>query len=69
MNNNGIPIEADKAQEINQRFNGGAIPTEHIGLVNTVLRIKTYYGKEYGGVVKSERGGTSVTFVIPYEQI
>lgn len=42
----------------------------HVGLRNINLRIKMYYGEDYGIFIKSQKGkGTTVTVCIRKEQM
>lgn len=67
IKNTGIPIDKDKAEEINKSFEEFVLPSSHVGLTNTMLRIKTIYGQEYVGTIGVDNDGyTQVILKVPF---
>ena len=67
LKNTGVPIDKDKADEINKSFNTNISPSSRIGLANTMLRFKTLYGPEYvGNICVDDDGYTQVVFKVPF---
>ncbi len=74
VSDNGIGIEPDKLNEINQALRGkdnkGLFNTDdgrsHIGMSNIHRRIRNRYGEDYGLQLHSVEGeGTTVTILLP----
>ena len=66
IKNTGVPIDHKKVRELNKSFETIISPSSHIGLINTVLRIKTNYGNEYvGNIGIDEDGCTRVILRFP----
>lgn len=62
--NNGIPISAEKANEVNKKILTDNIPTSSIGLWNTNKRLKILLDKECGLKIYSNDNGTIVSITI-----
>ncbi len=69
VKDNGIGISDSQVRQINDLMQHMNIhESDHIGLLNVNLRIKLFFGNQYGLLLKSAEGlGTSVVFTLPYE--
>lgn len=71
IHDDGIGMTEEQLEKLNYSLNEGlyADNAGHYGLRNTVRRIKTYYGANYGIEVSGEAGVfTKVTLRLPYER-
>ena len=69
MENDGIPIGEETAEELNRAFSqdfpkGAA---EHIGLLNLSRRLQLSFGGEAAVHIGQAGGSTQVSIRIPYE--
>ncbi len=64
---NGIGMVSEQIEQINNDLANKREPSTGIGLINVDMRLKLYYGEQYGIVVESHLGeGTQVTVRMPY---
>lgn len=69
ISDNGIGIQKEKLQQL-QTMLEEAKESDRIGLSNVNLRIKQYYGPEYGLTIESvEREGTIMTVALPLKEV
>lgn len=67
MIDNGVGMDSGQLDKINQDLAAQHETSDGIGLINVDMRLKLYYGKEYGIQVESRQGeGTQVTVRMPY---
>ena len=66
VKDDGIGIEAGKLEELEKVLEEGRKLGGHIGIINTQMRIRLQYGKQYGIRLESREGdGTTVTIAVP----
>ena len=67
VSDNGMGIEPDRLEEIRSTLNNpDMLESEHIGLNNINIRLKLYYGPEYGLTISSEvEKGTVLKLYVP----
>lgn len=67
VKDNGEGINEEKLEEIRRTLdNPDMLESEHIGLNNINVRLKLYYGREYGLLIDSEVGkGTTLSLHLP----
>lgn len=71
VSDNGVGIPAPRLAEIQSRLHGSVAlsemeTTDHVGILNCHLRIKSYYGEPYGLFITSREGkGTTTELVLP----
>ena len=66
VKDDGIGIEAGKLGELEKALEEGRKLGGHIGIINTQMRIRLQYGKQYGIRLESREGdGTTVTIAVP----
>ena len=71
VSDNGVGIPASRLAEIQSQLHGSMAlgemeTTDHVGILNCHLRIKSYYGDPYGLFIASREGeGTTTELVLP----
>jgi len=66
VSDDGLGMDEDRLQMIREQLGAGVQSSELFALSNVNMRIKHYYGEEYGLEIFSERGkGTTIQVVLP----